>query len=355
MIPPSFQSSLSSSSSMTNDGMMAINASHPKIKKLLHPYIDDSTRAQYFARCCHEDELLLLDERLVDFGSRYHIIVKKVSKENNSIGSTDFIVLFHASVIGWDEVKDHAIPALQSIFGVTNVSDPKLEEHQEVVDVATSSEDVLYDVCIKVISNQIPKGQTLASCFDSLYKVRTIILGSRLIEELSTFLKKIESSPNQQVASETYTIPIQRHNKSNQSMVVTTTRSERVTIVIPVVFENDTERAFAKLFLQQFQQAQRKSSAKNAPICDFRRCNEPPREMASVQGSLNIDIDNLAGYMSFTFLENQFKTEKDHMKVTENMLMLFDFLDYHIKCSKSYLHTRMRDKKEALLSVLNKN
>ncbi len=346
MIATSFQTPIpGSSSSLPKDGMMTINSMHPKLKELLSPFLSNESRSKCFERT-YEDPLLLMDEDLVDFGCRFHIVVKKISHE----AEEKFVVIVSVGVVGWDEVKDHAMSALKAIFGAINVHEIEL---QRKIDTSISDcHDDLYNVSIKVNSLEIPQGQSLTSCFESLYNVRLIILGCRLIDQFKRLSNKKESFSKSEDHYESFMIPIQRRCRISHSMVVTSSGSDRIIVVIPVVFSDATDKALAKLFLQQFQGAQRMSSAKNAPICDFRRPNDPPREVISVDSLRNICVDDLAGFISFTFLDNQFQSADDQRKVTNNLLMLLDFLDYHVKCSKSYMHMRMRHNNDILLQRL---
>jgi hypothetical protein len=350
MIPPN----LSSSASVPHDGILSINATHPKIREYLNRCNFKNSDIQLE----EEQEEIILDEKLDDLGCRFHIIVKKYAQMESNSGNIakGIMVYLHFGTIGWNDVKDHAMNSLRSYFGDYNVTLYKtLDESDSTASI--SSEATIYDASIVVNSQQIPNGQTLSSCLDSLSKIHTLILGSRLLDALYRLSHEVDISDKatREEAVETFTIPIQRQsNKMYHSMIVTSTPSERVIVVIPVAFYIETDRALAKLFLQQFHQAQRKSSAKNAPICDFRRCNDPPREILSMQEEIYIDDNNLVGYISFTILSNQFNKEEAQMKVTENILMFVDFLDYHIKCSKSYIHTRMREKKDVFLKELHK-
>jgi len=339
------------SSPFTNDGMMSINASHPKLKELLNPFRSEDSRFEHVSRYSYVDPSLIMDERIIDFGCRYHVLVTKIKQGKeialNPNDSIDLRISVRVGVIGWDAVKDTAIPSLQSAFGFENVNVLSMEKFNN-----NDKLEGIYNVEINVNTNKIPTGHSLDSCFESLCNVRTLILGSRLMDEL----KKISNpTDNKTIISrdhrQMFTIPIQRHSTFQQSMVVTLT-SDRVIIVIPVVVYYEPDRSLTRLFLQQFQQAQQKSSAKNLPICDFRRSNDPPLEIKSFKEKLYIDNDNLACYISFTFLENQFQTTSDQINVTQNMLMFFDFLDYHVKCSKSFIHTRMRDTHDSLLKRL---
>eukprot|EP01041_Mallomonas_annulata_P009037 gene9037-18716_t len=122
--------------------------------------------------------------------------------------------------------------------------------------------------------------------------------------------------------------------------------SAKVVVVFLVDFIDATDRAFARVFLQEFVEAQR--SIRTSPPVAFSR--EPPGELASLGLSSNQDI---AGYISFAFEERHVTgARKDH---AVTLLTGFrTYLHYHIKCSKTYLHIRMRKKVDGWMQVLNR-
>ena len=58
---------------------------------------------------------------------------------------------------------------------------------------------------------------------------------------------------------------------------------DRVMIIFTVSIEDEMERALARLFLQQFMGAQKQVA--QTPHCEFRRGNDPPKEIHSSRGS----------------------------------------------------------------------
>ncbi len=393
--------------------MLSINPTHSKIKELLHPYLDEETRMRKVKECCsnldhNNQQSLLMDERLNDFGCKYRITIKTDSQSpstaTTATTNSDITVSTYVSIIGWDEVKDSAIVALKAIFGeanikggVTNTFGGEIEESSHYEDTSGDNVSMLmgsYNVMIEVRSNKhlLDQGHSLASTFESLCQLRFIILGSRL---KSAFCQlKQEDHPTSQhhlddpKQEHTFKIPIQRlHRRSSTSqellptmMYVTTVVKERVTIVIPIIFQYETDRALAKLFVQQFRQAQQQSSARNVPVCDFRRPNEPPREIVKFlpsylssykesPGTSSSTNSNLAGYLTLTFFNRHFQHNTNNKeqkavksegsqndgegRVVETVLTIYDFLDYHIKCCKSYVHTRLREKKNVMMTRMN--
>jgi len=106
-------------------------------------------------------------------------------------------------------------------------------------------------------------------------------------------------------------------------------------------------RLFFKVFLQEFAAVRR--TVKNAPAVTFND-KEPPQELAGVaevQGRVDL------GFVSFVLFQNHIDDRNAHNTI--DMIQTFrDYLHYHIKCSKAYMHERMRARVVALLQVLNR-
>lgn len=122
--------------------------------------------------------------------------------------------------------------------------------------------------------------------------------------------------------------------------------SSKVTVVFLVDFDDVTDKALARVFLQEFAEAQR--TVRTAPPVSYSK--EPPGELASVSFPYNADA---AGFISFAFEERHVAGAKKDAAIT--MITGFrNYLHYHIKNSKTYLHMRMRKKVVGWLQVLNR-
>ena len=134
--------------------------------------------------------------------------------------------------------------------------------------------------------------------------------------------------------------------RSNESVYISSGR-EKVAVIFLVEFPDVTDNAIARVFLQEFVEAQR--TLRQAPPVSFSR--EPPGELAS----LNIDakFSSYAGFISFSLEERH--VAKGKMDTAITVLAGFrNYLHYHIKCSKTYLHMRMRKRAAGWLQVLNR-
>jgi len=144
-------------------------------------------------------------------------------------------------------------------------------------------------------------------------------------------------------------MPVMRIDyRKGESMFVCATAT-KVVVIFLVDFGDVTDKALAKVFLQEFMEAKR--TVTNAPpVSYFPR--EPPAELAGIASSLRSGSDT-AGFISFALEERHIQGER-----LENSMTLLagfrNYLHYHIKGSKTYLHMRMRKRVAGWLQVLNR-
>uniref|UniRef100_A0A8C2HVT7 Arp2/3 complex 34 kDa subunit n=1 Tax=Cyprinus carpio TaxID=7962 RepID=A0A8C2HVT7_CYPCA len=113
-----------------------------------------------------------------------------------------------------------------------------------------------------------------------------------------------------------------------------------------VVHYRDDELMPVFLFVQEFKEGRRASHTAPQVLFSHR---EPPLELKDTDATVG---DNI-GYITFVLFPRHTNTNtRDN---TINLIHTFrDYLHYHIKCSKAYIHTRMRSKTSDFLKVLNR-
>lgn len=122
--------------------------------------------------------------------------------------------------------------------------------------------------------------------------------------------------------------------------------NSKVVVIFLVDFADVTDKAIAKVFLQEFVEAQR--TVRTAPPVSYSK--EPPGELAGVSVAYSGDS---AGFLSFALEERHVQGPRQEAAIT--LLTGFrNYLHYHIKCSKTYLHMRMRKRVAGWMQVLNR-
>ena len=108
---------------------------------------------------------------------------------------------------------------------------------------------------------------------------------------------------------------------------------------------NFSEVVFIKL-LQEFVDTRR--TVNNAPPVAFGK--DPPLELRGAPGLRN--SPDLVGYLSLAIFPTHVDTTEKRIKAATLVQSLRNYLHYHIKASKTYLHIRMRKRVDLLLQGL---
>jgi len=126
-------------------------------------------------------------------------------------------------------------------------------------------------------------------------------------------------------------------------------RDDRVTVIFSVDFVEAFDKLIAKVFLNEFVAARKNDrSLGSAPSCNF--SETPPTELSALGVT---EANGVLGFMSFPVLKSHVVDGKRDKAV--KVLQTFrNFLQYHIKMSKSNFHCRMRARVVSLTKVLNR-
>jgi len=122
---------------------------------------------------------------------------------------------------------------------------------------------------------------------------------------------------------------------------------DRVIVIFSIMFKDSDDVIFAKVFLQEYQDARRTMS--NAPSVLFSQ-KEPPLELKGVK---NLRVLEGQGFVSFVLFAPHITGGKKEKSI-DNIQTFRNYLHYHIKCSKAYMHTRMRNRVKGFLQLLNR-
>lgn len=122
---------------------------------------------------------------------------------------------------------------------------------------------------------------------------------------------------------------------------------DRCIVVFSIYFEDPDDAVLAKLFLQEYQDARKTMS--NAPSVTYSQ-KEPPLELKGVR---NLRVDERTSFVSFVLFAPHITGKKKEGSI-DNIQTFRNYLQYHMKCSKAYMHTRMRNRVRNFLQVLNR-
>jgi actin related protein 2/3 complex subunit 2 len=123
---------------------------------------------------------------------------------------------------------------------------------------------------------------------------------------------------------------------------------DRVTVIFSTIFKDETDKIFGKVFLQEFVDARRRA-VQNAPQVLYSH-KEPPLE---VRDLIRYSPDEKKGYVTFVLFPRHLVPQKRENTISHIQLFR-NYFHYHIKCSKAYMHSRMRFRVNQYLKVLNR-
>jgi len=191
-----------------------------------------------------------------------------------------------------------------------------------------SSPESGYDVTLQIDLTSLPPGKEQLANKVSYLKRHLFA---------APFQKAIEKKPSEIIV----------FNYRPEEAVYIKAEADRVTVIFDILFRDQDDIVFSKVFLQEFADARR--TINQAPAVSFSQ-KEPPLELKGVKG---VKAGDNNGFVSFVLFSHHIsEANRDH---TIDLIQTFrDYLHYHIKCSKAYMHTRMRTRVDTLLQILNR-
>jgi actin related protein 2/3 complex subunit 2 len=154
----------------------------------------------------------------------------------------------------------------------------------------------------------------------------------------------------QQAATEVAAI----HYREEEAIYISP-QEDRVTVIFSTVFREEVDHIFGDVFLREFVDARKRPALQNAPQVLFSN-RDPPLEIRSLPEFLKrSDSTRDIGYITFgiafitqrtdlVLFPRHFDTP-DRAYETISQIQLFrNYFHYHIKCSKAYMHSRMRQR-----------
>jgi actin related protein 2/3 complex subunit 2 len=129
-------------------------------------------------------------------------------------------------------------------------------------------------------------------------------------------------------------------------------RDDRVTIVMALTFQDKVDKVLAHVFMNEFVASKKKIGP--APPCAWGV--NPPKELVDDFGLT--ENSGCLGYFTFSILPSHLAitaAKKDRVKIAVSQLISFrTYIQYHLKMSKSYFHSKMRARVVELIKVLNR-
>ncbi|KAJ7583241.1 actin-related protein ARPC2 [Mycena floridula] len=261
-----------------------------------------------------------LDVSFVDYdGVRFHL----------STPERKTLLLLSMHIRCWDElVKYGALNILKREYGA----------------LLQSQTEADYNVSLQIDLEQLPAGAEDREAF---------ILSVALFKRnalAAPFEQAFQSQKQLEASGETTPGTLMEIHYRDEEAIYIQASQDRVTVIFSTVFTDETDRIFGKVFLQEFVDARRQPSIQNAPQVLYSN-REPPLEIRHLSNLRNTED---TGYVTFVLFPRHFANPTVAAASISHIQLFRDYLHYHIKCSKAYMHSRMRHRVAEFQKVLNR-
>jgi len=120
-----------------------------------------------------------------------------------------------------------------------------------------------------------------------------------------------------------------------------------------IKFDDPDDIKIAKVLLTEFKDSKKNDKTLgNAPSVSFYQGIKP----LELQGMKTVEGDTKESLLDYGFVclsLRQNQMEKDRTNTINLLLQFRNYLHYHLKCSKAYMHMRMRERVASLLTALD--
>ena len=133
-------------------------------------------------------------------------------------------------------------------------------------------------------------------------------------------------------------------NESGTESFSVACQGEQIVCLFSTAFPDQSDTILARVFLQELFDVRKEGRMGDAPAVVFGR--EPPVELAHLARPSASSLN----YISIVLFPRHFQLPQ----VISLVPTLRDYLHYHLKCCKAFLHGRMRAKTADFLKILNR-
>ncbi|ODV81382.1 Arp complex subunit [Suhomyces tanzawaensis NRRL Y-17324] len=288
-----------------------------------------------------EEGLKSLDRIITDFDfTTYHISTLPDNKQ---------LILISIYLKCWDDlVKYGVVEYLNSKYGLfeglTILLGDQIEpsyNYSLVLDlgqVESQAEELKLDLVEQL---SFLKRNAMASAFEQAF--------ARYDELAAHYATSNTYSEEIQAELQNEEVLVIKYRGSDESIYIKPS-FDRVTVVFSTVFQDETDKIFGKVFLQEFVDA-RKRSVQTAPQVLYSHKEAPLDIQSAVQGSRD---DEKKGYITFVLFPRHLVKGDRRENCISHIQFFRNYFHYHIKCSKAYMHSRMRFRVKEFLKILNR-
>jgi actin related protein 2/3 complex subunit 2 len=189
----------------------------------------------------------------------------------------------------------------------------------------------------RLVGDEAPK-----RCIQQLASTRIWLLSGPLVERLRWLRDSTSTAKkNVTVSAEGQVPPLLKLQVRQGEDCWIVCKKDRVVIIFTVHLDDEVDVALGRSFCLEFAEA--KSEALKSSFSDSRK-DEPPADLAGTQSSKAPNV----GYLIFSLSDQVVRnaTEERLISLAQPVMNWRNFFNFHLKMTKSYLHSRLRKKIE---------
>ena len=280
---------------------------------------------------------IIIDRIVTDFDyTQYHLTTATLPQNEEELDESKIILSYRSKA--WAsllKVADNDISKLNNFIL------SKLNNKFELVKTELS-----YDFSISVDLNNLEMADIAQL---SLLKIH--ILSYPFIQAISEFknlqTQVIQSEEEGKILTSSKIYHIE--NRPNEEGFYVVASSDRITVIFNTKFQDYNDQIFGKVFIQEFIDSRKRNRAiQSSPQVLF--STVPPLEISKAVVKKSADDH----FITFVLFPRHFDNAETEFLSIAKILQFRNYFHYHIKCSKAYLHSRMRYRVGTFLKVLNR-
>ncbi|XP_014750939.2 actin-related protein 2/3 complex subunit 2B isoform X1 [Brachypodium distachyon] len=258
-----------------------------------------------------------VDHTFFEFGSiRYHIQASETDPDNIYLS------------ISTPSLSHEALPATGLPEFTLQEARKLYHKFAEIVEPTKEG----YALTLKLNFSGLTRPKDRAKATSQISRLQSVVLSS----QLKDMLGRLGPSGTTKLV----------YNQSDPFFVsrMPAAPAGKISAIFPMRFRDDTDTAVAASFFQELQDVG--NSFAGAPKCSWSPI--PPPEL---RGELVQHLTTNGGFVSFDIFSRHVKGKRA-AKTAWILLNFQAYVKYHIKCTRSYIQSRMRKREEILTEVI---
>ncbi|VEU23741.1 DEKNAAC104968 [Brettanomyces naardenensis] len=294
-----------------------------------------------FSKALSEDYIpATLDRVITDFDfTAYHI-----STPSDKTG-----ILLSVGIKCWADLIAHGtLELLESIYS-------KYSSFLQILSDGNAEPGYNYGLYLELGKVDLQNGEEIATLISDLSLLKRNCFAAPFLEAFGRYEVLAQEEPvdpnniyGEDAPNNSKEPVIALGYRDNESIFIKPS-NDRVTVIFSTIFNDETDKVFSKVFLQEFSDARKRSIQKAPQVINSH--HDIPLE---IQGLEKENSDNKKTYITFVLFPRHLSTDEVKWNSITQIETFRSYFHYHIKIVKCYLHQRMRFRVQSFTKILNR-